>query len=438
MQIKWQRAQSLSSHCGFDSYDSGRAHYAKTYAKYFEYVGIPADNLMGISVIEIGCGHFPGVTFCRNAGTILLIDPLNSHFMVSSCSKNYPAAAIRQEPAETAQFFHADEIWIFNVLSHVINPSAIIEKCKRYARTIRFFEPINIRRDESNINSLSIDFFRSHFGDCVKHYPHNKNAVAFHQHECAYGVYINKDFKDNPDVKLPSESRVIYPPKKNTFNFRSIKKYCISLKRSKERKEEVTKEFKKIGERFEFFEAVDGQRVSVPALCKKHAGVFACMQSHVALIRMAKARGLPAVAVFEDDVVFCDDFQERIKYIESLHGFDFDIFCLGGHFSSANESGRPTEWSHIQGIASLGGTYGYIFKASVYDFILENCTYEFGADEFYGTHVYKRFRTFAFVPFLVGCRPCKSEITGAYWEYENIGWTYRQASMGLFRKEKNK
>ena len=437
IQARWRRAQSLSSHCSFDSYAAGREHYGKTYAKYFEYTGVASDNMNRETILEIGCGHFPGASYCKNLNGVILVDPINSGY-IQKCANaltNDGAQVVHCcESAEYAEFRKVDEIWIFNVLSHVIDPSALIEKCKRYAKTIRFFEPINIQKDESNLNSLTLDFFRSHFGDSVKHYPNNKNAVAFHQQECAYGVYKRDKLTTTlpPSPVLP----VSYPKARNTFNFKSIKKYCVSLRRSIDRRVSVSKEFKKIGEKFEFFDAVDGKKIILPEICKKPPGVYACMQSHLAVIRMAKEKKLPFVCVFEDDVVFCDDFQERIKYLESLPGFDFDILCLGGHFSSKGEHGNATEWDHVQGITRLGGTYGYIFSARVYDFILRNCTYEYGADEFYGTHVYKRFRSFAFVPFLVGCMKCKSEITGAYWEYENIGWTYIQESMNLFRKEK--
>lgn len=431
IQTRWRRAQSLSSHCSFDSYAAGRSHYGKTYNKYFEYTSISAVDLGGISVIEIGCGHFPGITYCRNAGDVILVDPLNSGFINESASESHCRSIIQiRESAESAEFRVVDEIWIFNVLSHVIDPTGLIEKCKRYAKTIRFFEPLNVKKDESNLNSFTLDFFRSHFGASVKYYPNNRNAVAFHQQECAYGVY-KSDKLTSPQPSINKPQQVKLPPSGNMFNFKSIKKYCVSLRRSIDRRKEVAKEFKRIGEKFEFFDAIDGNRVILPDLCKKTPGIYGCMQSHLAVIRMAREKKLPFVAVFEDDIVFCDDFQERIKYLESLPGFNFDILSLGGHFSSANETGETTQWDHVLGIKRLGGTYGYIFSARVYDFILRNCTYEYGADEFYGTHVYKRFRSFAFVPFLVGCRPCKSEITGAFWEYENIGWTYQQESLNL-------
>lgn len=221
------------------------------------------------------------------------------------------------------------------------------------------------------------------------------------------------------------------------FNFASIPKFCISLSRCTERRKLVRQEFEKADINFSFYDAVDKKELIVPELSAKFdkigdnnaSGILACMLSHVSLIREARSLKLPAICIFEDDIVLCDDFAERIKYIESLKDFKFDFFCLGGHFSRQANNGSPTQWSHIKRITDIGGTYGYIITQNVYDFVLRNITYNYGMDEFYGSHTYKRFRTYAFVPFLAGCRKVKSEITDTVWEYENIGWHYQQNAL---------
>lgn len=218
------------------------------------------------------------------------------------------------------------------------------------------------------------------------------------------------------------------------FDFNSIPKFCISLRRSEERRNLVSKEFKKHNLSVSFFDAVDKHELQLPELSVKisgphmpptGSGVLACMLSHVQLLRKAKELKLPAICIFEDDVKLCDDFTDRIKYIETLQ-LDFDFFALGGHFSTPQENGNSTPYKNIRRFDSLGGTYAYIITEKVYDFVLRNITYNFGMDEFYSTHTYKRFKCLAFVPFLAGCVPCKSEITDTHWEYENIKWAYWQ------------
>lgn len=228
------------------------------------------------------------------------------------------------------------------------------------------------------------------------------------------------------------------------FNFDSIPKFCISLSRSAERRRAVKKEFEKHKLNVSFFDAVDKQELILPELSAKQSsrhipdtgtGVLACMLSHIALLRKAKELRLPALCIFEDDVKLCDDFASRIKYIEGLENFDFDFFLMGGHFSTVQEKGHPTEWKHINRITSMNGTYAYIITEKVYDFVLRNITYNFGMDEFYGNHVYKRFTSYAMIPFLAACNPGYSEITEADWEYENIHWHYQQEKFSLHSED---
>lgn len=226
------------------------------------------------------------------------------------------------------------------------------------------------------------------------------------------------------------------------MDFNSIKKVCINLKRNKARKELCLSEFKKHGiKNFEFFEAIDGKGLMVPELSPKineHSapGILGCFLSHLEVIKMAKNKRWESVCILEDDVIFCDDFRERIKVIEELENFDFDIFCLGGHFEKeiTSEQAENTRWPNILKVKRMGGTYALIITEKVYDFILRNATYAYGADEFYTLHVYPRFNTYAFVPFPVACRKITSDITDSDWVYENIGWYYQQETMNFAKR----
>ncbi len=234
-----------------------------------------------------------------------------------------------------------------------------------------------------------------------------------------------------------------------TLNFASLPKFCISLKNSPRRRV-VQKEFDKLNMHVTFFDAIDKKTLTVPELSPKlkiesdrgHVdGILACMMSHVALIKKAKELNLPAIVIMEDDVVFSDDFRERISYIESLD-LDFDFFSLGGHFQHPiaeympNESdARITPHKHIFKVLHQGGTYSYIITEKVYDFVLRNCTYHYGADQFYSDNVYHRFNSYAFVPFLCGSRGGVSEITGSDMVYKNIDWYYSPDKINGLTKE---
>jgi len=220
-----------------------------------------------------------------------------------------------------------------------------------------------------------------------------------------------------------------------SLEFNTIPKFCISLKRSTERRKLVSEEFNKKGLDVTFFDAIDKNEISLPELSIKknprhdtttRKGILACMISHIRVLQEAKKNKLAQVCIFEDDIVFCDDFHERIKYIELLKDFDFDFFALGGQFSpQAAENKNNTQWGHIKRIDGMLGAYAYIITEKAYGFVLRNITYQYSIDYFYLEEVYKRFNCYGFLPFLCGCVPCVSEITGYYIEYENIGKNFK-------------
>lgn len=220
--------------------------------------------------------------------------------------------------------------------------------------------------------------------------------------------------------------------------FASIPKYCISLKRNQDRRKLVSHEFTKAGLKPIFFNALDGRELIVPELSEKrksphYEGIYGCMMSHLTLFKEARARGEKSICVFEDDIIVCDDFKERMEYIESLP-MDFDYFALGGHFNSPKKGtligvAFETKHPYIFKIREKAGSYGYIVTDKVMDFFIRNITYSYGVDHFLGEHVYKRFACKCFVPFLVGCRPCISEISNSFWKYDAIDYYYQQSAV---------
>ena len=231
------------------------------------------------------------------------------------------------------------------------------------------------------------------------------------------------------------------------LNFKTIPKYCISLERSKERRVHVLREFMRVGLRVEFFDAVDRKDLILPELSPKISnpynalGALGCMMSHLGLMRAALSEGKEAIVVFEDDAIICEDFNDRIGYIERT-GVDFDMFLLGGHFAAHKPgtligAAEGTKHSHIFSVAAMGGTYGYVISRKVMEFCVRNLTYAWGIDQFFSDVVYKRFNCLAFVPFLVGCRPCVSEISGSFWKYDAIDHYYQQGPVDLTQEYHN-
>lgn len=184
---KWKLAQLEEAKHHSSSLTEGVEHFRECYRQYFDYVGIE-EGPTSKTIIEIGCANIPALLFYNSYSKGYIIEPLPSEIL-KTIIEPLPITLFA-EPAEHVEFPLVDEVWLFNVLQHVIDPDVLINKCKVAAKTIRFFEPINVAVDECHLHSFSLDYFKSHFGDSVKYYEDHKGRVTkFHDHECAYGVW---------------------------------------------------------------------------------------------------------------------------------------------------------------------------------------------------------------------------------------------------------
>jgi len=65
---------------------------------------------------------------------------------------------------------------------------------------------------------------------------------------------------------------------------------------------------------------------------KRTPGAIGCHYSQISVMAKAHFHGKNAL-VMEDDLVFCSDFNERMKIVDSfLEGKDWDVFWLGGTY----------------------------------------------------------------------------------------------------------
>lgn len=184
---KWHAAQAQEFKYNTpQSYEHGLEHFRRGYAFYRAFLDIDWD-LKGKSVIEIGCANYSGITYCSNHGGSFVIEPLPSEHLRRNIGNK--KILIIDERAEDVDFPDADEVWLLNVLQHVVDPDLIIQKAKAAAKVIRFFEPIEAGTDVMHLHNFTMDYFRGHFGECVKYYPAFREIEGFHSHQCAYGVW---------------------------------------------------------------------------------------------------------------------------------------------------------------------------------------------------------------------------------------------------------
>ncbi len=190
---KWRRAQEEERKYHGGTLEDGVKAYKHTYAEYFRYTDTTSDQTRK-SIIEIGCADVPGLYYCQGFVPSYIIEPMPSDIL-RILTKDLPIAIITA-PAEDVVFPEVDEVWIYNVLQHVIDPDVIINKAKEAAKVIRFFEPVNDGIDVCHLHTFTMDYFKGHFGDSAKYYEDHKGRVqGFHEHEGCYGVWVNPDKK---------------------------------------------------------------------------------------------------------------------------------------------------------------------------------------------------------------------------------------------------
>ncbi len=183
---RWQQAQIAERAAHVHTFEEGRSWYEKIYPRYFSYLGINPDLRLEW-IIEIDCADFPALGHCKNLFNCIIIEPMPSEYLDKMIEgKNI---ALIKAPCEDVVLPKVNEVWLLNVLQHVIDPDKIINQCKEAADVIRFFEPINYPTNEPHPHLFTLDYFKSHFGECVNHYPPNPNEPEFHQWENAYGVW---------------------------------------------------------------------------------------------------------------------------------------------------------------------------------------------------------------------------------------------------------
>ena len=160
-------------------------HYRLSYSYYFRYLGIDPD-LQGKSVIEVGPGRISSLLFCKNFSKSYVVEPTDydgiDHLYLNSNIE------ILKQRAEECEMPKVDEVWLFNLMQHVQDPDKLIDSCKKAAKVIRFFEPIDLPTNNEHPFSFSREDFVGYFGDCVKNYV-SIGEPNFHSANCVYGVF---------------------------------------------------------------------------------------------------------------------------------------------------------------------------------------------------------------------------------------------------------
>lgn len=129
---------------------------------------------------------------------------------------------------------------------------------------------------------------------------------------------------------------------------------CISLTSRKDRREWTKKHLSDYNINFEFVDASNGDntisQLPFPEIYKK--GQKGCLISHYELIKNYNPKNEKILGIFEDDILLCEDFVERMSYIEKNFKYDWDIFYLSSFYHLESDKGS----FHKNGDFELTGT----------------------------------------------------------------------------------
>lgn len=119
----------------------------------------PRIDLQGKSVLDIGGGPVSMLLKTKNKkegfGSCLVVDPCRYPFWIS---ERYESVGIEMWECGGEEIFDVwnihnkegdlvfDEVWIYNVLQHTIDPEKIIQNARKVSKIIRIFEWIDVKK----------------------------------------------------------------------------------------------------------------------------------------------------------------------------------------------------------------------------------------------------------------------------------------------------
>lgn len=145
-------------------------------------------DLEGKSVLDIGCGPTSLLLKSVNLGKAKAIDPLRYPDWVAERYK-YAGIEYVQVKAEDLVETGYDEVWIYNVLQHVIDPAAIIGNAKRAGKIVRVFEWLEIGVAPGHPWNLLEDQMNEWFGGEGKVNPDVARGKEY------YGIFLGDSYQ---------------------------------------------------------------------------------------------------------------------------------------------------------------------------------------------------------------------------------------------------
>jgi GR25 family glycosyltransferase involved in LPS biosynthesis len=193
------------------------------------------------------------------------------------------------------------------------------------------------------------------------------------------------------------------------------KVYLINLERRKDRLEKSTKLLNENNIVFERFDAVDGKTLINNTYM--NAGQYGNYISHLRVLNKCLENDVDVVAIFEDDVEFCENFEKEFNRLYEHIPNDWDMIYLG--FNTVSSSTEPTDHPEIIRIRNGYAIHAFILNRKTIEIAHEHFTNNNVQADIYYASLQNELKAYSFVSQLCSQSPDFSDI-----EEQNVDYRW--------------
>ena len=163
---RWQEAQDAEQKTwNKDTWTEDRDWYDyyrnQAIERYGSILGVSNNDLQHKSILDIGGGCTSMLPYFTNFSYALIVDPLGIDESVMSLYVENNISVQRSRAEDFLDNYSGvlfDEVWIYNVLQHVLEPEKILRKLYKVTRKLRIGEPLEVPTDTHHPYRLTRDW----------------------------------------------------------------------------------------------------------------------------------------------------------------------------------------------------------------------------------------------------------------------------------------
>jgi len=196
-------------------------------------------------------------------------------------------------------------------------------------------------------------------------------------------------------------------------------KFCINLDHRQDKWEQCQEEFTKHNiENVNRFSAIYGNPDNLPHNMTTEPILtnIGVTLSHLRILEYAQENNLDNVLIFEDDVVFVDDFNDKFNALFHEIPNDWDMI----YFSGTNVGGLQSVTDKIWRTYGTLTAHSYIIKSSVYSLFIDKFRKLENVGDFTFAQNHQYIKAYIYMPYITYQRAGFSDIQDTYVDYDFI------------------